>query len=116
MAYLANANPDVPLDAVAAFYGGLDTKRFGIPSPIDVAPDMKAPVLGLFGGVDEGIPPELIKRFDHALSEAEVEHDIHVYPGAPHSSSTASTPSTPTRARTPRRRVLDYLDRIGARV
>src|SRR4051794_21847051 len=85
MAFLANANPDLQLDAVAGFYGGLDTSRFKIPSPIDVAGEMKAPVLGLFGGEDQGIPVALVETFDRALDEAGVRHDIHVYAGAPHS-------------------------------
>jgi len=42
-------------------------------------------VLGLFGGADQGIPPEQVQEFDEALDKAGVEHKIIVYPGAPHS-------------------------------
>ena len=49
---------------------------------IDRAPDTKVPVLGLFGGDDESIPPDQIQAFDAALP---VEHEIKVYEGAPHS-------------------------------
>jgi carboxymethylenebutenolidase len=44
---------------------------------------MRAPVLGLFGGDDPGIPPTDIAAFDNALGTA--RHHIQTYPGAPHS-------------------------------
>jgi carboxymethylenebutenolidase len=46
---------------------------------------MHGPLLGLYGGADQGIPPALVDDFKRRLDEAGVEHDIHVYPGAPHS-------------------------------
>jgi carboxymethylenebutenolidase len=42
-------------------------------------------VLGLFGGADQAIPTDQVESYDAALDEAGVEHEIHVYPGAPHS-------------------------------
>ncbi len=42
-------------------------------------------MLGLFGGADQGIPVEDVKQFDDALTQAKVEHEIIIYPGAPHS-------------------------------
>jgi carboxymethylenebutenolidase len=44
---------------------------------------MRAPVLGLFGGDDPGIPPTDIAAFDNALGTT--PHHIRTYPGAPHS-------------------------------
>ena len=44
-----------------------------------------APVLGLFGGADEGIPAEAIAAFEDALTAAGVDHRLITYPGAPHS-------------------------------
>ena len=38
-----------------------------------------------FRGADKAIPQEQIDEFESALSTAGVEHEIHVYPGAPHS-------------------------------
>jgi carboxymethylenebutenolidase len=114
LSFLANASPDVPLDAAVGFYGGLDTSRFKIPSPIDVAGDMKAPVLGLFGGADQGIPAELIERFERALADAGVEHDIHVYPGAPHSFFDRKYDEFAAECEDAWRRVLDFLQTIGA--
>ena len=72
------------LAGVVGFYGAL-ADRPHLPSAIGVAGSMACPVLALFGGGDQGITPDQIQRFDSALTEAGVEHEIHVYPGAPHS-------------------------------
>jgi carboxymethylenebutenolidase len=72
------------LAGVVGFYGAL-ADRPHLPSAIGVAASMACPVLGLFGGADEAIPRDQIERFDQALTDAGVEHEIHVYPGAPHS-------------------------------
>ncbi len=55
------------------------------PGAIERAADMQAPILGLMGGDDPGIPVEDAEAFDRALDDAGVEHEIVVYPGAPHS-------------------------------
>ena len=68
-----------------AFYGGPVSERPGFPAPITLAPAMANPVLGLFGGADDGIPAEGIAQFDAALTAAGVEHELITYPGAPHS-------------------------------
>jgi carboxymethylenebutenolidase len=72
------------LAGVVGFYGAL-ADRPHLPSAIGVAGSMSCPVLALFGGADGAIPQDQIERFDAALGEAGVEHEIHVYPGAPHS-------------------------------
>ncbi len=59
--------------------------RDGSPPPIDRLSGFDCPLLGLMGGADQGIPVEEVDRFDAALTEAGIEHEIHVYPGAPHS-------------------------------
>src|SRR5438270_584389 len=73
------------LAGAVGFYAGLNTERWGIKSPVERAAEMHGPLLGLFGGADQGIPVELVERFDGALADAGVEHEIKVYPGAPHS-------------------------------
>jgi carboxymethylenebutenolidase len=70
---------------VVGFYGSLSQERWGAMSPINQAPNMRGPVLGLFGGADQGIPPDQVEAFDDALAAAGVEHEIVSYPGAPHS-------------------------------
>jgi carboxymethylenebutenolidase len=72
------------LAGVVGFYGAL-ADRPHLPSAIGVTPSMTCPVLGLFGGADENITPDQIQAFDRALTEAHVDHEITVYPGAPHS-------------------------------
>ncbi len=57
----------------------------GSPGPAQRAAEMKAPILGLMGGDDAAIPPEDVEAFEQALQAAGVEHELVVYPGAPHS-------------------------------
>ena len=72
---------------VIGFYGWpLGLKRWpDRPKPIDAAARYKAPVLSIFGGADDGIPEGDRKAFDEALKKANVKHEQHTYPGAPHS-------------------------------
>lgn len=71
---------------VVGFYGRLSTKPGEEGSaPADRAARMRAPVLGLFGGGDPGIPEAEVRAFEEALTAAHVEHHIEVYPDAPHS-------------------------------
>jgi carboxymethylenebutenolidase len=42
-------------------------------------------VLTIYGGADQGIPPETRDAFDRALDAAGIEHRTVVYEGAPHS-------------------------------
>ncbi len=73
------------LAGTVAFYGMPATDRPGWPAPVSVAPAMASPVLGLFGGADQAIPPEAIAELEGALGAAAVEHELVTYPGAPHS-------------------------------
>src|SRR6185503_13341796 len=72
---LAATSPDV--GAVASFYGG---RQF----PADQLRQISAPVLAIFGGADEGIPPERHAELDSTFNETGLPHTIYVYPGAPH--------------------------------
>jgi carboxymethylenebutenolidase len=82
--FLAGADMS-ELSAVVGFYGVLDGSRFGIKGPLERAADISCPVLGLFGEEDQAIPTEQVEEFGSRLSEAGIEHEIHIYPGAPHS-------------------------------
>jgi carboxymethylenebutenolidase len=83
--FAAGTNAELALDRVVGFYGALMPRREGAPAPLAFAPDIRCPVLGLFGGADEAIPPDQVEAFERKLEEGGVEHEIHVYPGAPHS-------------------------------
>src|SRR3954454_10997004 len=83
--FLATTNSELGLAGAVGFYAGLNRARWGLEGPLDRAADMHGPLLGLFGGADQGITPEQIEDFSRRLDAAGVEHDFHVYPGAPHS-------------------------------
>ena len=83
---LGAASQEWGLGGSIAFYAGMsraldDQGR----TALDLAPEARTPVLGLFGGADQGIPPEQVEALDRALDGAGVEHEIKIYPGAPHS-------------------------------
>jgi carboxymethylenebutenolidase len=51
---------------------------------IDRAEQIKYPVLGMFGDADQVIPVSIVQAFDEKLDKSGVEHEIVIYPGAPH--------------------------------
>jgi carboxymethylenebutenolidase len=74
------------LKAGAAFYGSLvDPPNPVWPkSPTQLAPEMKAPVIGLYGEADTGIPVATVEAFKAALAENKKTAEFKIYPGAPH--------------------------------
>lgn len=74
------------LKAGVAWYGRLSTppNDMSPTNPIDVADKLKAPVLGLYGGKDQGIPMESVQNMQAALKAAGSKSMIQVYPEAPH--------------------------------
>jgi carboxymethylenebutenolidase len=76
-------NPN--LKAGVAFYGSLTDKNDATPkSSIDLAAEVKEPVLGLYGEADTGITPDQVKQMEDALKAAGKTAEFHEYPGAPH--------------------------------
>jgi carboxymethylenebutenolidase len=73
------------LNGVIGFYGRPGPGRDGSPGPAQRAGEFECPVLGLMGGADQGIPEDQVETFRQALREANVPHEVIVYPGAPHS-------------------------------
>ena len=82
---LSSTIPDFGFAGVIPFYAGLSRAFGGQGTVLDVADKVVYPVLGLFGGADEGIPEDQRQQLDMKLTTAKVEHTIHAYPGAPHS-------------------------------
>ena len=76
-------NPKVK--AGVAWYGRLvGDKSPNTPTfPVDIVGNIKAPVLGLYGGEDAGIPVSTVEQMRTALG-AGTKSMIHVYPGTPH--------------------------------
>lgn len=52
--------------------------------PVDIAADLKAPVLGLYGGADQGIPLDTIEKMRAACATSGKTCGIVVFEGAPH--------------------------------
>ena len=78
-----------PVKAGVAWYGRLvGTASATTPKhPVDITPILKAPVLGLYGGKDDGIAQESIDKMKAALasgSAAAKASEFVVYPDAPH--------------------------------
>jgi carboxymethylenebutenolidase len=53
-------------------------------NPVDLAGKLNAPILGLYGGADNGIPIESIEKMREAVKAAGKTAEIHVYPDTPH--------------------------------
>jgi carboxymethylenebutenolidase len=76
------------LKAAVAFYGTVvdppAQKELWPKSPTELAPEMKAPVLGLYGEADQGIPVAQVEAMKAALQAAGKTAEFKIYPGAPH--------------------------------
>ncbi len=81
--YAANSSQ---LKAGVAFYGTLiePPNPLWPKSPMQLAGDMKAPVLGLYGAEDQGIKPAQVEQMKAALAAAGKTAEFHIFPGAPH--------------------------------
>jgi carboxymethylenebutenolidase len=79
---------NVGLKAGVSFYGSLvdpEANKANWPkSPIELASQVKEPVLGLYGEADQGIPVAQVDQMKAALTAANKPFEIKLYPGAPH--------------------------------
>jgi carboxymethylenebutenolidase len=106
------------LKAGVAWYGRL----VGQPSeltpkhPVDAAAELKAPVLGLYGEKDGGIPLDTVEKMRAALAAAgKKDSSIHVYPGAQHGFHADYRPSyDKASAEDGWKRLLAYFKQHGA--
>ena len=73
------------LAGAIGFYGRPGHGPDGSPGPTARATEFDAPILALMGGNDPAIPVADVDAFDAALEAAGVEHEVVIYPGAPHS-------------------------------
>ena len=86
------------LKAGVAWYGRVEgnTSELTPKNPIDLAKELKAPVLGLYGGADTGIPNDGVDRMRAALkagSPAAQKSEIVTYPDMPHAFNADYRPS-----------------------
>jgi carboxymethylenebutenolidase len=80
--------------ACAVFYGGRIklTMGPGTPPAIDLAPNIRCPVIGFFGNEDTNPSPADVNDYEAALKKAGVEHVFHRYDHAGHAFQTFSNP------------------------
>ena len=74
------------LKAGVAFYGPVVDPQNPLwpKSATQLAPDMKAPVLGLYGSADTGIPVAQVEAMKAALADNKKTAEFKIYPDAPH--------------------------------
>jgi carboxymethylenebutenolidase len=78
-----------PVKAGVAWYGRLvgQSSLFTPKHPLDIVPILKAPILGLYGEKDTGIPLDTVDKMKKALAEgsaAAKASEWVIYPDAPH--------------------------------
>jgi carboxymethylenebutenolidase len=82
--------------------------------PVDIAANLKAPVLGLYGGADQGIPLDTVEKMRSACKAAGKTCDIVVYPDTPHAFNADYRPSyRPEQAKEAWGRMLAWLKANG---
>lgn len=89
---------NLPVDAAVDCYGALVT---GTPPPgapfrtnlVDQLPNLRAPLLGLFGKQDSSPSPELVAELDEILTRHEKAHEFHSYDDAGHAFFAPDRPS-----------------------
>ena len=82
---LALATEEPSLAAVVAYYGAPPTDEAAIAR-------IKAPVLGNYGGEDNGPSPDQVKAFEAALKKAGKSVDVKIYEGAGHAFANVNNP------------------------
>ena len=86
-------NPNVK--AAVAWYGPIKRPPTGLQpkNPIDIAGQLKVPVLGLYGAADAGIPVDTVEEMKAALKAAHNPSEIVIYPDTPHGFNADYRPS-----------------------
>src|SRR2546428_143847 len=86
------------MDAGVAWYGGLGaTPPAMTRTPLDIVDQLNAPVLGLYGGADQGIPLEQVEKLREALKKSRSpqarQSGNHGFEGMPHGFNADYRPS-----------------------
>jgi carboxymethylenebutenolidase len=86
-------NPNVK--AAVAWYGPIKRPPTDLQpkNPIDIAGQLKTPVLGLYGAADAGIPVDTVEEMKTALKAAHNPSEIVIYPDTPHGFNADYRPS-----------------------
>ncbi len=105
------------LKAGVAWYGRLvgQTNELQPKNPIDLVSSLKAPVLGLYGGDDQGIPADTVEQMRQALKATGNPSEIILYPNTPHGFHADYRPSyRPEQAKDGWQRVQAWFKKYGA--
>jgi len=106
------------LKAGVAWYGSLVARQpseLQPKSPVELAPSLKAPVLGLYGEADQGIPVDTVEKMRAALKAADKPGEIVLYPQGPHGFHADYRPSyRKEMADDGWKRLLDWFKKYGA--
>lgn len=88
------------IKAAVAWYGKLTGPKSAMQPrhPLDLPAQLKAPVLGLYGGQDTGIPLDQVEQLRTGLRAVNSASQVLVYPGAPHAFYADYRPSYRTEA------------------
>lgn len=71
--------------AAASFYGGgIEAGRFGFPPLLELAPQLRADWIGLYGDLDKGIPVEQVEALRVAAATSGRDTAVVRYPDAEH--------------------------------
>jgi carboxymethylenebutenolidase len=86
-------NPNVK--AAVAWYGAVKRPSTDLQpkNPLDLVGQLNAPVLGLYGGADPGIPVDTLEEMKAALKAAHNPSEIIIYPDTPHGFNADYRPS-----------------------
>ena len=104
------------LKAGVAWYGRLvgQVSELTPKYPIEIAATLKAPVLGLYGGADTGIPAADVERMQKALQDAKSPSQIVLYPDTPHGFNADYRPSyRKEQAEDGWKRMLEWFQKYG---
>jgi carboxymethylenebutenolidase len=113
----------IPVDAVVNCYGTwignappAQAPMAGVPQIIDRTPQLRAPLLGLFGALDQAPSSAEVAELEQALKTNGKTYEFHSYPAAGHGFFAADRPSYQAEAAADgHRRILTWLDRYLAR-
>jgi len=104
------------LKAAVAWYGSDRPKSDIVPqNPVDIAGQVKCPVLAFYGGQDQSIPKDTIDKRQEACKAAAKVCELKIYPDAPHGFNADYRPSyRATDAKDAWSRMLAWFKQYGA--
>jgi carboxymethylenebutenolidase len=89
-----NVDVDAAVDCYGAFVTGTPPEGFPIKGNlVDQLPNVRCPILGLFGNDDKFPTPEQVDELDEILTANDKEHEFHRYDGAGHAFFSVDRPA-----------------------